>query len=846
MEGFDRAIVKRLSDYDTLLKGLSSGMDPGALWLGFLATGRVRVGASSADMKVPFAWGTDLQRAAHDAVAWLLEALASRNKDEMEVGGLKLPPRAWGLRRLPDDSVRRQVGISALSTDTLLDGGLLSVWLEGPGGALFEKMQQVVRKGVDEQKTHRQAEPTGYLAGLACLSLVRAQKARVKTAKIRGVQYEALDRGIGLVLSELVAYAFRESFGVFDEGPILRLVANPMTMVAIRKSLLAAPVNAYGLQVDLLNPVLEATQGEDPARPLDEQTTEVARAVAATPELDRLAAELFVTDRFRAAVIRYLARYDLVPEASRTRLAELTTAHASLPRALASEPALAEELQDCVERLSAATSTEPEALQAVKEAATTLLPRKGLLKRKSSAPRPDDESRRWAAGRALLWRLDTWAAYYVDRALERLDDKAAEHDTRALKELYEAGRLYRFAPDPAPTLKEELPPEPQAHLFADIKGFTRRTSVAKAISTADFLKTEFYQPVLAAAGQIRHSGGLELNNMLGDAVSFSGRITAIVELGDAITQVQKRYRAHLAERDLAITTQQVVEQVRARRDAQIAGLDQEVQTLRRNLDQLAFDAAGGAGVGDEVDKLQKRLRELEQTREQTQKLAEREINALTHVGGLEAGLFIAFGAPVAPIEIDDAEFGDVRVAIAEGINESARGTARSPFVRRVLDAAVQAAIGEGRAEARLPFDVYVLRSEQHEVTDVYNLGQAMSREALGALIAEDGDRTYYERSVSRLELPESLRQQFVFLEHETLLRFVVGVPVHETATLRLFRHCGTVTFKGFERARPTEVYERIDLEGAFATALAPVVSVWVSELRAQPGEALSGPPEPVL
>ena len=63
---------------------------------------------------------------------------------------------------------------------------------------------------------------------------------------------------------------------------------------------------------------------------------------------------------------------------------------------------------------------------------------------------------------------------------------------------------------------------------------------------AEFLRREFYGPILTAAkehfggmGHLADRGGVALNNLLGDAVSFSGRIDVLVSLAKVV-------RGHLA------------------------------------------------------------------------------------------------------------------------------------------------------------------------------------------------------------------------------------------------------------------------------------------------------------
>src|SRR5205807_5005644 len=80
-----------------------------------------------------------------------------------------------------------------------------------------------------------------------------------------------------------------------------------------------------------------------------------------------------------------------------------------------------------------------------------------------------------------------------------------------------------------------------------------------------------------------------------------------------------------------------------------------------------------------------RLRSLEQQR---QKLADQREAELSLASGekLEAGIFVSYGAAPEVATFEDHIFGQIKVSIAEKINESARGTARNAGVRARVDA----------------------------------------------------------------------------------------------------------------------------------------------------------------
>src|SRR5258708_8338616 len=85
-----------------------------------------------------------------------------------------------------------------------------------------------------------------------------------------------------------------------------------------------------------------------------------------------------------------------------------------------------------------------------------------------------------------------------------------------------------------------------------MKDFTKRTAFLKETVVADFLSREFYGPILTAAANhakgaahLADKGGIYLNNLLGDAVSFSGDIVALLELADDIRRALGSYARRL-------------------------------------------------------------------------------------------------------------------------------------------------------------------------------------------------------------------------------------------------------------------------------------------------------------
>jgi hypothetical protein len=401
---------------------------------------------------------------------------------------------------------------------------------------------------------------------------------------------------------------------------------------------------------------------------------------------------------------------------------------------------------------------------------------------------------------------------------------------------YEAGRLYRLSARPGPLLKVSAN-LPLAHLFADVKDFTRRTTLLGQASMAEFLRREFYLPILVAAkahfGGMQHladRGGVSLNNLLGDAISFSGEIEAMLQLAVDIRGAFATYAARLRRQidDVAVRRQlealegqqavssQAAARARGEVEAALARATPGSPAQAALAAQLARLAAGEARAAAERERAMARARG----------------------EGLEAGVFISFGDAPLVVMIEDEVFGRNRVAIAEKINESARGTARAPVARARADAQLAAERSARRRPGLahawgvfidrplglvVPPDVEVqavaaaragdlalamrwlagpvrdgLEAAAQEATDppgdIYNSGAALSEEALTAFLAEVGDRRVVRRvEMDPATLPEAARADWFYGEgiQPLVICFHPDGRVGE-----LFRRVGRAAFKG--------------------------------------------------
>ena len=231
---------------------------------------------------------------------------------------------------------------------------------------------------------------------------------------------------------------------------------------------------------------------------------------------------------------------------------------------------------------------------------------------------------------------------------------------------------------------------------------------------------------------------------------------------------------------------------------------------------------------------------------------------------LEAGIFISYGAAPEVATFEDHVFGSIKVAIAEKINESARGTARNGGVRARIDSLVkQARASRGQPELSCPFAVFISQplsipvppeaelavrgcledgdlggaelmlqesvrqfvarlSQDDGIAgggDIYNGGAALSEDALRAYVqARGGELTFLRRRVAVSALHPSIGQRFVFPMQT--LQLVAAVGPDGQSLHELYVHVGRALFRGFEKTGGLGVYEMVPPSSALFSLLA--------------------------
>lgn len=934
----------RLAAYGIVIDDMHHGRcGTSSAWLEFLGHLPMVLGESEANWSAPFSCSDRVNNIINFAVSGLIDLLRRRANPDYdrerrrallpdESQRVVLQPVRFCPRSLPEDSPLRPVLIQALLQESRLDGGLLESWLSrrGGGAGLYQTLAKLMSDALEYANRQPRFFGVTQLVFLAALNALLATKERVvKQTKLKGFSYTRLDRVVGMALHACFTRSVRDA--IFSRQPVadderqtrgralLLASLGPAWFTAIADPGSQADVNPYGLPpqlVSLLQPAYQAAleRGNHPNHLL----ASCLQAVLSSGELYHQVLPLARVETFRRLALEHLVTAERPGSETDRLLAESYVNNTALRTLLDQPPILQTICQELRQRVAAAHSLQ----QMLPQTRRLLLQLEQWL---TGGSGQDDQERQRVmvqelVERFLLRRLDDFAAAHLKQARARLRDRRQERNVDNLLRLYEAGKLYRLGDDDKPLVKVRVQSE-LGQLFVDIKGYTRLTARAKELSMADFLRQEFYEPILEAAKKYRSGASLlpqeqsiELVNLLGDAVAFSGNIVALVELAGDIQTVFSRYRtrleqnAPLASRGLLRQASQRIEQQRSSILAEIASLNGKLKSIQQevfrlgsleprqlarlllerpadNDSQRSQPAAGNQGRLAQQARLRRftqgpvsqrerqwlvdqacrpLLDEVRHIEQRKGELLEEDLNLLQALEEerhlqlgteLEAGLFIAYGAAPEWITIEDDTWGKLRVSVGERINEAARGTARSPAVRRQLMHALESARAQrGNPRLELPFRVYIrpvgelqMEPETYQAwqkarqqvsaedyqrflglfdsqarrqlqqlpngeagqsvhSDIYNLGEAISGPALDAYLRHcRHEKRFFPVRIRPEELHPEIRERFLF--EQEILNLLIGVPLADQGPLRIFRQVGLVVFRGFERNRPTVVYE---------------------------------------
>ncbi|HTO96755.1 MAG TPA: hypothetical protein VMK66_06890 [Myxococcales bacterium] len=839
---------------------------------------RFHVGTSLADLRVPVHVEAAVRAVVGAAVRDLFFLLALRHRGmlrQAEYDRLILldgfDPRAArpssfnAPSTVKSENVRKAF-LEAPEMHPALDAGVLASWLGTgrPGRVLAGTLNAILRRAHAEAPRREPPEPTAYLALLAIRSFSHRALEVLKDFPVSGAVARTLQGAVAAGLVLALRLAIREA-GVPGTGfgAQCDAAAGVLSWLGGLKPLWGSGLTCHG-----------AAFAERPAR-LDQHVAKIAQGgtvevvagdiaadLVGDKELMRKAARQVALARLRADLLAVVRMSELgrVPPftVEGFSLAQLYEAPGALERVLAAPPAR-KELQEKTKAVAKAATNEAAraAIEAVGAAA------KAWKEENPSASVPHEQViTTWARTVASL-AADAALDAAVNQAEAQLVHRQGTESEGGIETQHEGGKLYLVSLEEKPILKTRTRAPQMGHLFCDMKDFTRRTAFLKETVIADFLSREFYGPILTAAARhaqgaahLADKGGIYLNNLLGDAVSFSGDIVALLQLAEEIRAALGSYARRLdtgASREaVGKATAAIEAQFQARRQK----LDAAVKSAENARSRGILDPQSGQEPGARLRALAAEIRRMDEQRQDDIALARGE--------KLDAGIFVSYGAAPEVATFEDHIFGQIKVSIAEKINESARGTARNPGVRARMDAllalergrlkkpglvcpltvsvsqplsipvpadvslAVRRSLADGNPEAAetvlngvVREFVGRLRTEEaiEDRGDIYNGGAAISEDALKAFIEAKGKEVDFLRQEIRVaDLAPALRERFVFPSPS--LRLVMAVSPEAQTLLHLFVFVGRALFRGLEKQGGLGVFEMVARENLLFTLLA--------------------------
>jgi len=852
---------------------------------------RFHLGTSLADLRVPVHVDESVRAVLRSAVRDLFFLLALRHRStlrESEYDSLILldgfDPRAARQTSFnaPSSAKAENVRNAFLEAPELhpaLDCGLVASWLTSgrPGRALAGTLNALLRRTQAETAGREPLEPTSYVALLALRALSQEALAALRQFPISGPTGRALHGGVAAGLRLAFRLAVREGGAL--EGPFAsacEATTGVLPWLGGIRSVWGSGFGGYGVffaeapaRIDHhMHKVIQGGTAESVA-------ADVAAELVGSKEAMRKASRQVALGRLRSdllAVVR-MAEVGRAPPFSVEGLspAQLYGGPGALERVLAT-PAARKELYE-KSRAVAKAATSDAAADAIEALGTVA---KEWKDEDGGGAIPQEHTiRAWATAVAAL-AADAALEAAFDPALAQLIHRQGSESEGGVETQHEAGKLYRIALDERPILMTRARAPQMGHLFCDMKDFTKRTAFLKETVVADFLSREFYGPILTAAARhaqgaahLADKGGIYLNNLLGDAVSFSGDIVALLELAEDIRSALSSYARRLDSENSRETVAKAIAAVEETFKQRRQQLGQAVKSAQDGQRKGVVDQASGEDPAVRLRALHAEMGRLEDEREGEIALAKGE--------ELEAGIFISYGAAPEVATFEDHIFGHIKVSIAEKINESARGTARNAGVRARTEAilasertrvgrpaltcplhvsvsqqlsvpmpadasgAIRRALSQGDLDGASTLLTGVARDflgrlnwqEMHDDRgDIYNGGAALSEDALEAYVTACGeDSMFVRRDVQVWELAPPLREKFVF--PSGTLRLVMAVSPASHALQRLFVFVGRALFRGFEKQGGFGVYEMVSRDNALFGLLAQHhLPRWIEEHEA--------------
>ncbi len=869
-----------IKNREVFLSGMPWLLDPAKI--------RFKLGETLKDLKVPYHMGKEDEAIIGNAITSLVSLLQTRyQKDSPEAGKKKqstfsstpttksepLMDTTYWLGVFKQDSLEMSLAKDILRTTPLIDSAILKQWLDknGKGGKLLQWTMTILEKALCEEAGDESGEMTSYMVLLAIITTIVKKKERIKDFTIKGASLERIDVATGSTLFMTIKAAVEELFKKIKTSEsiycnpatesILKSTVIPESFLLIPSVLLSNSLNPYGIRNETAEIISaytpETSQWPDDVEKLINKSFK--QLTGNKKDKQKLWTYCLIT-KFREHIINYLMQYDLPGTKGHELFYDLYREdrhmHILDPKTLDSLSSLLDEFTDKYGK----DQERIEKFTLLKHLIEILRSEKTMAKEaksKQGAQIISDMVRGFIA-----YKLDSHASQFIGASRGALVNRREKYTGDLLLEEFKNGRLYRFSSDRREilcglTIKQE------GQLIIDMKDFTKKTLKLKEIAMADFMKENFYEPILNEAkkygidkGLVDKDAGITLNGLPGDAAIFSGGVGNLISLAEDISKVIKDYREKVKEKFLP-------------------KLDKHIQTIHeRYLSQQKREAEEKEDLRELIG-LDDSLVSLDDAEDMVEQITRDELEA-TITEEMDAGLFISYGVKAETMLLetkDGTNEPPVKVAIGEKINESSRGTDRNlavmnksaalleeekhqrsndslinPFEVHIdkifnirIPAEIENMLGkEFRGEAKhdtselieklmdeYSNDLEKIRQDMppdslkalHIRTQLYNKGHALSKEALNAYIREaTGRKFFFKKELPVTDLSPAIQENFYFPRNINEFWFSVEVK-KGVEKVELFSRVGEMVFKGFESSPPTEIYEIIDRDGEFFKAI---------------------------
>ncbi len=790
-----------------------------------------------------------------------------------------LPPLSY--RYFPSEvtSLSRDEFASLVFSAPIFDTGILRMWFgrNGSGHRLIDGLRTIYAKSLTEEVRLEGKERTTYITHLVILNSLKNAKGVIKDIKIKGLSYERMEFCFGMILYLILKKAMAMALDHTKKGfPLYKLddlefllhsTLTPGSFVYIREGLLKLPFNPYLLNAELFARLQELYKRlNTTASGLDIEG--LLEGMYKKVKSDKGLIEPIVmtkrTNLFRKELIRYLTAFDDQSVNEHKLLGELVRDDKQLYKVFDDEN-YNKRVISAIDALMGYFPYDRERLAYLKVLKESVEPGKGWFRGSRLKKQLEEKDFKEVITAYLLYRFDLEIERKLSPWLSLVSDKRSESTPEEIKKDYERGRVYRFSTDSISILKKPKV-QKEGYLFIDMKDFTRKTFRAKEVSMAEFMKARFFKPIIDVASSyglgrdmVEEGMGVRLNNLLGDAIIFSGNISYLIYLAENIQAILDQYHKDLARQYSPDILKQVTERI------------------KKTYEEAKGRASSLSSEGREslIDFMDEEAEIEGAYREELEDIKSKE---------MMAGLYISYGTKAEQVSMRDNFWGVIDVAIGEKINEAARGVGRNSVVKAYLDLILERKRNELKKPSLvLPFSVYIGRTYNitieptiaqkieeslvNKLSDVsfdvaqsiatgierdikiaissnsfkglqylkpskeiYNIGHAISEDALRAFIEETKSSTlHFRKKVAIPELHPEIKDKFLFLED--YLDLVISVKRgFQGEDVFVFRRVGRLAFKGFELGGAVTVYEILKKDtDFFKLVYEHHISRWIEE-----------------